>query len=153
MRDRAYILDTSVVAEYLDVDSPYGEMIEELYERLGRGEVEGYLTAATLSEILYVSSRIYREAGSDSPNEDAMRLIQWLMNHPHIRVVDLTPEICLRAGELRKEMHISLIDCLVIAAGEAMEVKSLFLKPEREFEKYMERLREHGVRFLTELRG
>ncbi len=145
----SYVLDTSVVVEYLDESSPFRLKVEEVYLAIGLGEIKAYLTPLTVSETLYVASRIYREAGSKKPNKDAEELVNWLLSYPSVKLVELTREVAMLAGEIRKTVRISLIDCYVLAASKVLGAKPLFLKLEREMEQYMDNLRRYNIHFLV----
>jgi len=148
LKNKSYVLDTSVIIEYIDEDSPYRKNIEKLFKHIVNRSVESYISSVTLSEILYVATRIYKEAGSESPNEDAKNFVLWLWRHPYINIVEATPEISLEAGEIRKSIKISLINCYVIATAKILGISPLFLKPEKEMEKYKEKLKEYNIKFL-----
>ena len=45
--------------------------------------------------------------------------------------MEINGEIAINAGELKKKLHISLADCYVIAAAEALGGKPVFKKPEK----------------------
>ncbi len=51
-----------------------------------------------------------------------------------------------------EEMRISLTDCYVIVSAHRLNGKALFLKPEREMLKYIDKLRRYNVIFLNELK-
>ena len=150
MKADRLVLDTSVIVEYLDEESPYATEVEKLYADISRGRVRAYVPATTLSEVLYVCARVYREAGVVDPNKEARRFITWLLSHSSVRVARPTLQISILAGELRKEMRISLPDCYVIATAKALRATPLFLKLEREMEPYASLLAEYNVRFLSE---
>lgn len=151
MKSKAYVLDTSVVIEYIDQESKYRDKVEKLYRLIAQRRVKAYVSSVTLSEVLHVAARAYDEAGSTNPNEDAIDFIKWLQNYPNIEIVDVNPEISLLAGELRKSLRISLIDCHVIATAKALRAKPLFLHVEKEMSKYFNELKKCDVEFLTQL--
>lgn len=148
MRNKSYVLDTSVIIEYIDEESPYRGDVEKLFKYIISRGVEAYIPSVTLSEVLYVATRIYKEARSKFPNRDAENFVLWLWKHPYINIVDVTPEISLEAGEIRKSIKISLIDCYVLATAKNMGIPPLFLKLEKEMEKYIEKLKEYRIEFL-----
>lgn len=71
MKAEKVALDTSVIAEYLDEESPYAARIEELIQRIFESKVRAYLPSTTVSETIYVAARIYEEAGVEDPNGEA----------------------------------------------------------------------------------
>lgn len=143
------VLDASVLIDYIVLRSPYRPKVAKLLERASAGEVKLYVSAVTLSEILYVASRIYQAAKVPAPNGAAQDLIHWIMGRAEIVGVD--EDMALRAGELKKRLRIALPDCYVIAAAEAVEAVPLFRKAEKEIEPRMDKLRKLGVLFLDEI--
>ena len=150
MKTEKIVLDTSVIAEYLDEESPYSAEIEELFQRIFEGKTEAYLPLTTVSESIYVAAKIYEEAGIENPNEEALRLVKWLLSSPNIKLAKPTLEISIHAGELKKEIRIALTDCYVIATAKALKATPLFLKLEKEMEPHKEKLEKHGVKYLIE---
>ena len=145
---RRLAVDTSVLIDYINARSPYRAKTARLLEGAATGRLKLYVNTVTLSETLYVASRIYRAAGLGDPNGRALDFVEWVKGRA--RVVDIDEGIALRAGELKKELGIALPDCYVIATAEAVEATPLFRRPEREMEPVMERLRALGVKFLAE---
>ena len=111
--------------------------------------MELYVSSITLSELLYVSSRIYRAAGAKNPNQKALDFVYWV--RAKTDVIKADEDIALRAGELRKKLGIALPDCYVIASAEKIKAVPLFKEPEKEMKKVMSELRNLGVKFLNEV--
>jgi len=76
LKTEKIVLDTSVIAEYLDEESPYSAEIEELFQRIFEGKAEAYLPLTTVSETIYIAAKIYEEASVENPNEEALRLVK-----------------------------------------------------------------------------
>ena len=149
MRVERLVVDTGVIVEYLDEESPYSGLVEELFEGIARGAVKAYLLVTTLSEVLYVSARVYREGGVEDPEGEAGRFVAWLLGLFGVSVVRPTLEMGLLAGEIRMRARISLFDCYVVAAARVLGATPLFLRLEREMKPYMGVLNRYGVRFLV----
>ena len=143
------VVDTSVVIEYVNEAGELHEKAVRLFEKAIIGDVELYATPLTLSEVLYVASRVYQAAGVTDPNGEAVRLARWLAGIA--RVVSLDERIALRAGELKKMLRISLADCYVIATAEALGATPLFRHAEAEMKPILAELRRLGVKFLDEI--
>ncbi len=145
--EKGLVIDTSVFVEYLIKNSPYLRTIEEIFksERFSR---RLFTIPLVLSETFYIVSRLYEYAGISDANEKAVEYIEWIESK--FRVMDVKG-MAVRAGELKKRLRISLTDCYVIAAAQEIRGFALFLKPEREMEKYIDDLRKMGVLFLSEI--
>lgn len=113
------------------------------------GKLRLYVNYVTLSETLYVASGIYQAAKVPDPNNEALNYIIWLKRR--VEVVGIDENIALRAGELKKLLHIALPDCYVIATAEALHATPLFKKIEKEMKPIQDILRKLGVKFLEEI--
>lgn len=144
---RKLALDTSAVVEYIVSRSPYRTKVAKLLE--GINGLELYVSAVSLSELLYVASRIYQAAGVDVPNEEALNFVEWIKNR--VQVVNVDENIAGRSGELKKQLRIALPDCYVIASAEAVEGTPVFRSLESEMKPVLNDLRRLGVKFLKEI--
>ncbi len=143
------IVDTSIFIEYIVEDSPFITKIDKLLRSKG-GKYILYTVPQVISETLYIASRLYREADEDGEaNQRALEYIKWLSSIVKVAGVK---DLSLDAGELRKEMRLSLTDCYIIVSARRLNGKALFLKPEREMLKYIDKLRGYNVIFLSELK-
>jgi predicted nucleic acid-binding protein len=70
------------------------------------------------------------------------------MVHELAKIVDVTPEIALRTGELRKALKISITDCYAIAVAEYLNIKALFLKLEKEMLVKVDMVKNLPISFL-----
>lgn len=147
---KVFVLDTSVIAEYLDESSPYG--VERLFDSLAAGALRAYATPVTLSEVIYVAARIYAEAGVRDPNARAAELVEWLLALPGVEFEPMGREVAVTAGELRKRFRLALPDLYVIAVGVLRGVSPLFLRLEAEMKPYESELRRLSVAFWEEVR-
>ena len=144
-----FVLDTGVLVEYIVKRSPYRAKVERLFSKASNGEIELYINPITMSETLYISSRIYETASLPSPNSEAMNYIMWLKGI--ITVIEVNENIALRAGELRKILYIALPDCYVIATAESINAIPLFRSVESEMKPVLNELKRLKVKFLEEL--
>jgi len=143
------VLDTSVLVEYIVLRSPYRTKVAKLLDKALTGELKLYISVVTLSEVLYVASRIYQVAGIDNPNEEALNFVEWIKSRA--QVVNVDEKIAVRSGELKKELRIALPDCYVIASAEAVEAIPVFKKLEEEMKPVLNELKSLDVRFLDEI--
>lgn len=143
------VLDTSVIVEYIVLRSRYRSKVAKLFNLALAGKIELYVSVVTLSELMYVASRIYQVAGLHDPNGEALDFIEWIKRR--CKVVNVNEAIALRAGENRKRLHIALPDCYVIATAEFVKAKPLFRSVEKEMKSIVTELKGIGVRFLEEM--
>ena len=141
------VLDTSVIVEYIIEGSPYEDKLEKIFKSSNKTRV--YVNLVTLSEVLYVSDRIYRLAGVDDSNEKASEFLSWISSKSTLIPVD--EEISILAGEVKKKFRLSLSDSYAIATGLRLRSKILFKKIEREMVGKLDKLRDLGVTFLDEI--
>ena len=60
-------MDTSVIVEYLDEDSPYADAVEALYWAILKGKVEAIIPVTTISEVLSIAARVYERSEVREP--------------------------------------------------------------------------------------
>ncbi|MCX8182532.1 MAG: type II toxin-antitoxin system VapC family toxin [Candidatus Methanomethyliaceae archaeon] len=125
-----YVVDTSVLVEYIVRGAPQRSKVEELLNNALKKQTELYMTPATLSELLYVVSKIYEMANVAKANEEALNYIRWLMER--VKITEVTADIAIKAGELKKRLKMALPDCYIIATAINLQTKALFLKQEKE---------------------
>ena len=147
---RRLVLDTSVLVDYIVLKSPYRTKVAKLFNKASTDKLELYINTVTLSETLYVASRIYQAADAENPNREAADLIDWIKNRAKIIIVD--EAIALRAGELKKQLHIALPDCNVISSAEAVYATPVFKNVEEEMKPVIEKMRKLNVKFLDEMK-
>jgi len=143
------VLDTSVLIEYIVKKAPYKLKVGKLLEKAAEGKIELFITSITLSEVMYVASKIYEVALLPSPNREALDFILWLKGR--VKIIEANEDIAIKAGELKKILHIALPDCYVIAAAEVMNAIPVFKKVEREMKLVLNKLRNLKVKFLNEI--
>ena len=85
-----------------------------------------FVTPITLSEVLYVSYRVYKAAGLSDANDYAREFVEWLLSK--LKVTEVNHEIVVKAGEIKKKYGIALPDCYVIATADYLKDKALFKK-------------------------
>ncbi|MGC8912028.1 MAG: type II toxin-antitoxin system VapC family toxin [Nitrososphaeria archaeon] len=145
---KKYVVDTSVLVEYIIRDTVYRSVVEKLFNDTLKKTIELYVTPSTISELTYVASSIYKIASVEKPNEEALNFVEWL--NTRVKHVEITWEMAVEAGELRKRFRIALTDCYVIAAAVKLQAKALFLKPEKEMLEKIEELKKLPIAFLAE---
>ena len=146
---RKFSLDTSVLIEYIVKSAPYRLKVVELLEKSANGEFELYLSPIILTEALYIASRIYEIAGEENPNESALNYVTWIKKR--CNVIDIDDFISMRAGELKKALHMALPDCYVIATAEKVDAIPLFKKIEKKMKPASEILKKLRVKFLDQI--
>ncbi|RLG60897.1 PIN domain nuclease [Candidatus Geothermarchaeota archaeon] len=143
------VLDTGVFIEYIVRRALYRSVVERLFTKAVVGRIKLYTTSVTLSETLYIASRIYEAASEEDPNRLAADYIKWIRER--VSVIEVSNEIIFSAGELKKTLHLALPDCYVIASASAVDGIPLFRSIEREMKPVLNKLKTYGVKFLEEL--
>ena len=120
------VIDTGVLVEYINEESENHEKVKKLIDSNNNSL---YVTPISLSEVLYVSYRIYKAAGLNDANNRAKEFVEWLSFK--LNVTDINQDVIMEAGEIKKKYGIALPDCYVIATAKYLKVKALF-KREKE---------------------
>ncbi len=149
--NKNFVIDTSILIEYLNKDSPYDRIIRKLYEYTVNGVVKLYSPSIVLSETYYIASRIYRALGLTEPNRRAYEYIVWLTSYLGLNVEPIDHDLAMMIGELKKTLHISIVDCSVIALAMKLDAIPLFLKIEKEMKTGINMLRKYNVVYIDEL--
>jgi len=147
--ERRLVLDTSILIEYIVKKAPYRSKVKKLFNKAAEKALNLYVNPITLSETLYVASRIYTASKLPSPNEEALNYLEWIKTRANI--VKITDETAVRAGELKKDLRITLPDCYVIATAIETSATPIFTKVEKEMEPVLPKLEKLGVTFLSQL--
>ncbi|BCU68850.1 PIN domain-containing protein [Stygiolobus caldivivus] len=129
------VIDTGVLIEYINEKSENHEKVKELIDS---SDSTLYVTPISLSEVLYVSYRIYKVAGLNDANNRAKDFVKWLSFK--LNVTDINQNIIIEAGEIKEKYGIALPDCYVIATANYLKVKALF-KKEKEIVQIIDELR------------
>ncbi len=144
------VIDTGVFVEYIQARASLRSSVAKLFSEAVEGRIELIANWLTLSEVFYVASRIYEFAKVEKPNEEALNYIEWLRTF--IKVVDTNMGVTLKAAELKKQLKLSILDCIVIATAKEYKAKPLFKHLEKEMKPVEGELRKLGVIFLSELK-
>jgi predicted nucleic acid-binding protein len=147
-KEKRLVLDTSVLVEYVVKRAPYRMKVENLFNESFKGNIKLYTTLIALSETLYIISKIYKEASIPKPNEEALNYIIWLKTR--LSFAEITEEIAIRAGELKKKLGIALPDCYIIASAESLNAVPVFRKVEAEMAYAYDKLKQYNIKFLEE---
>ena len=142
------IVDTGVLIEYINEAGKYHEKVRKLIE----SSATLFVTPITLSEVLYVSYRVYKAAGLNDANDYAKEFVEWLLSK--LKVTEINHEIVIKAGEIKKKYGIALPDCYVLATADYLKDKALF-KKEKEIVQALDRIKkELGdiINFIDDIR-
>ncbi len=145
------VLDTSVLIEYVIASSPYRRLIDQWFSEALMGKKELYVSTVTLAETTYIASRIYRASGLDigKANSEAVKFTAFISTRT--KTIQLDEETSLKAGELKKKLHIALPDCITIATALKIKGKPVFKKIEKEMKPVIQELRKLDTIFLEEI--
>jgi len=116
------VVDTGVLVEYINESGEYHDKVKKLLEENNTL----YVTPITLSEVMYVSYRIYKASGLNDANKYARDFVGWISYK--LKVTEINKDITFDAGEIKKKYGIALPDCYVIATANYLRDKALFKK-------------------------
>ena len=107
----AIVFDAEPILAYLD-DEPGSDAVEEWIDRVASGEVDGYVSPVTKTEILYVGSRIGFDAADVRASLDRLEAIG---------VDTYDPTDCWETAAVLKEAYgMALGDAYALATAEAV---------------------------------
>lgn len=106
------VFDTEPLIAYLD-DEPGSDVVEEWIDRVAAGEVDGYISPVTKTEVLYVGSRI--GFPTDAVRSSLERLEE-------LGVDIYAPGECWETAAVLKEAHnMALGDAYALATADALK--------------------------------
>ncbi len=68
-----------------------------------------------------------------------------------MEIVNISEDVAMRAGELKKKLRIALLDCYIISVAEAINARPLFKKQESGMTPILNSLEKLGVLFLDKM--
>ena len=151
LKDKALVIDTGVLIEYLDLSSPLAPKIEKLYNKSLENEINLYTTSLVIAETLYISAKFYKVMGVENPNRRAHEYIIWLKNYVKLKTINIDNNLAEEMGELKKRLGIALVDCSIIALAKRINGMPLFRRIEREMKPVLNELRKLGALFIDEI--
>ena len=132
------VFDTEPLVAYLD-DEPGSDTVERWIDRVAAGELDGYISPVTKTEVLYVGSRI------GFPWDDLNASLRRLET---LGVAVHDPRECWEAAAALKSAHtMALGDAYALAAADAVD-GTLLVGADADFEGVsitIERFREEPV--------
>lgn len=123
------MLDASVLIEIL----AGSKLVEKLVDSIVAGDVEACAARLSLTESLYVTCRLWGW-------EKALQRMRILMESEAIIIIE-DEKVWDYAARCKCEIPISLGDCYTLAAAKKYGLKPLFLKPEKELQENLEKIR------------
>ncbi|MEB3759318.1 MAG: PIN domain-containing protein [Desulfurococcales archaeon] len=124
-----YVLDASVLIEILAGN----KLTVGLLDLIVAGDIEAYAVRLGLTEALYVTCRLW---GWDK----ALQRMQILIDSGTITIIE-DEQVWNYAAECKCEIPVSLGDCYTLATAKKYNLKPLFLKPEKELVKNLEKIK------------
>ncbi len=125
----SYVLDASVLIEILAGN----KLTMRLVDSIVADDIEAYAVRLGLTEALYVTCRLW---GWDK----ALQRMQILIDSGTITIIE-DEQVWNYAANCKCEMPVSLGDCYTLATAKKYGLKPLFLKPEKELVKNLEKIK------------
>lgn len=106
-------LDSSCFIYFFEDVAPYADLLEEVFEALEKGKVQGFCSSLILAELL--------PAPIKKSNLELVSLYKELERSPwRIRLVPLSTEIAATAGELRATYGLRTPDSIHLATAQSI---------------------------------
>lgn len=130
------VIDTGVFVDYIDKKAPYHKAAKSIIDSLGQLKV--VLPSLTITEICYVSARIFKAAGVRNTFEKSVEFVEWLYSHPAIRIEN-NLNLSVEAARLKIHYRIALTDCYTLALSKIEACKAIFRRREKEMSEEIEK--------------
>lgn len=125
----SYVLDASILIEILAGN----KIVEELVNSIVTGTAEAYAVRHSLTEALYVGCRLWGW-------EKALQRIELLIESRTITIIE-DELVWNYAATCKCMIPVSIGDCYTLAAAKKYNLIPLFLKPEKELVKNLEKIK------------
>jgi len=145
-------IDTGIWIEYINTNGKLHSEAKAVIESVNSGKITAILTPLTLTEILYVSKRVYQEVHSSQKSETlAKKLYDFVYYHPHVEVKPLDYELCLNAGMIKSKYNIAFSDCFLLALSKHDNTIAIFKNIESEMKDNLKNLKkDFNIKFLED---
>lgn len=146
------VLDAGVWVEYINKNGRYHAQAKTIVDRINNDTIVAAVSPITLSEIYYVSERVYKEVfGASLAKQKAEKLYNFIYYHPNTEVVPTNHKLDLMAGEIKSEYNIAISDCYSLALSEKDGVPVVFRHVENEMMPRLKDLKkDFNIIFLEE---
>ena len=145
-------IDTGIWIEYINTRGIFHPQAKTVIDSVDRGDAIAILTPLTLTEIYYVSNRVYQEV--HAPTQSAIlakKLYDFIYYHPHVEVKPLDYELCLNTGIIKTKYNIAFSDCFLLALSEHDNTTVLFKNVENEMKRNIKELNKRfNLKFLED---
>ena len=107
---RKVYLDTSVFIYFVERHPSYFDLCDRIFKDIEEGRIEAATSTLTLIEILVQPYRLNKE-------ELVLKFYSLFTTYPHLKWIQLTPEISDIAARLRAEHNLKTPDAVQIASA------------------------------------
>jgi predicted nucleic acid-binding protein len=145
-------IDTGIWIEYININGRLHSQAKVVIESVNSGKATAILTPLTLTEIFYVSKRVYQEVHSSQKSETlAKKLYDFVYYHPHVEVKPLDYELCLNAGMIKSKYSIAFSDSFLLALSKHDNTIAMFKNIESEMKDNLKNLKkDFNIKFLED---
>ena len=102
--------DTPVLIYFLEHHPRFYQEVQQLFERMERGDIRGVLSSLALTELLVPAFRVGQA-------DKAQDLLSLLSGFPNLDTLDVTTPIAVTAARLRGEHKLNIPDALHAATA------------------------------------
>ena len=110
--DTPIVFDAEPIIAFLD-DEPGSDVVNEWIDRVASGEIDGYISPITKTEILYVGTRVGFDPGDVQASLDRLEALG---------VTEFDPRECWRDAAALKDTHsMALGDAYALATAQSVD--------------------------------
>ena len=145
------VLDTSVIVESVNIGGEFNKQATVIFDSINSGKLTALVSPVTISELCYVLWRIYDKLALRSPEKISKDFCEYVYYHPGVRILEMSLELLLEAGSIKRRYALALSDCFVLAASKLNRCNAIFRHREDEIESVLKDLsKEFKLVFLED---
>ena len=145
------VLDSGVIAEYVNVAGEFNAQSRAIFESIDRGEFRAIVVPATISELYYVLRRMYEGLRMREADRISRLFCEYIYYHPGVEVVEMSLGLLVEAGRIKHAYRLALTDCYVLAASKLYGCRVVFRHREAEMRAVLDSLcKEFQIVFLED---
>lgn len=118
---RLIALDTNTLSYYFHSHKEFGEAAKSLVIKITAGKMKAITSSITLAELLAI----------EAPTKFIKSLEQEMLAFPGLRVVEVSNQIAIKAGQIRREYKFKLADSIQLATAQIAKAQVFITNDDR----------------------